>query len=265
MFTFVDGVVAVVLLLSAGFAYLRGFVHEVLAIGAWAGAAFATWWGFPLAQPWFRSHIAKPLIADGVEALALFLIALLVLSLVTRAISEQVRKSALNSVDSSLGFVFGLARGALVLSAAYLALLWMVAPGKPPAWMANARTRPWLERGALVVASALPQGFGKKDKKPGEGEPGAEPPADGEPGADQPQDDATGAAPPHATGNLEEDVRAAARLLEGAPPPTQPQPAVQSTDAAPDAAKASDAAKSAKRGYDKDQRREMDRLFQTNK
>jgi membrane protein required for colicin V production len=233
MFTFVDGIVAVVLLGSAGIAFMRGFVHEVLAIGAWAGAGFAAWWGFPHVQPWFRGQIAAPLVADGVAALALFLVALLLLSLVTRAVSNQVRNSALNSVDSSLGFVFGLLRGALVLSVAYIGVTWLIRPDEPPGWLANARTGPWLQRGATVVESALPEGFGRSGK---------------------PDDKADETVAVHATGNLEQDMRAA-EALRATGGLALPQPA----------APAETAKAGRPQGYDKDERREMDRLFQTTK
>lgn len=235
MFTFVDGVVAVVLLGSAGMAFMRGFVHEVLAIGAWAGAGFIAWWGFPHVQPWFRGQIAAPLVADAVAALALFLVALLVLSLLTRAVSNQVRKSALNSVDSSLGFVFGLLRGALVLSVAYIGVTWLIRPDEPPGWLENARTRPWLQRGADLVENALPEGFGRT------GTPDAKP------------DDGT-TATVHATGNLEQD-RKTAEILQASGGLALPQPAAPA-----EAGKAD-----RPQGYDKDERREMDRLFQTTK
>ncbi|MDP6122042.1 MAG: CvpA family protein, partial [Rhodospirillales bacterium] len=42
--------VGVVLLVSALLAYSRGFVHEVLAVGGWIGAIFATFYGFPHAK-----------------------------------------------------------------------------------------------------------------------------------------------------------------------------------------------------------------------
>ncbi len=232
MFTFVDGIVAVVLLGSAGLAFMRGFVHEVLAIGAWAGAGFAAWWGFPHVQPWFRAQIAAPLVADGIAALALFLVALLVLSLVTRTVSNQVRKSALNSVDSSLGFVFGLARGALVLSVAYIGVTWLVQPGPLPLWLEGARTRPWLQRGADAVQGALPQGFGRSGT----------------------QDETAAVAVPHATGNLEQDMQAA-ELLRTSGGLALPQPA----------APAASGKAARPQGYDKDERSEMDRLFQTTK
>ncbi len=240
MFTFVDGVVAVVLLVSAGLAFLRGFVHEVLGIGAWVGAGFVAWWGFPHVQPWFRAHIGAPLVADAAAALALFMVALLVLSILTRAVSDRVRASALNSVDSSLGFVFGLVRGALILSVAYIGVSWLIDRDQPPAWLATARTRPWLERGAALVQAALPEGFGKQV----EGRVGA--------GVES----HIGAALPHATGNLQEDIKAGQALLRASGALAMPQPAAPAAEPAGKTAHP--------QGYDKNERREMDRLFQTN-
>ncbi len=164
--TAVDVVVAVVLLGSAGFAFLRGFVHEVLSITSWVGAAFAALYGFPYAQPFFRSHIGAAWAADAATGASLFLVTLLVLSLLTKRVSDSVRKSALNSVDSSLGFVFGLARGAVLLSLAYMSAAWLFdGPDHQPSWLAEARSRPWLERGATLLQGLAPVGFGKADSR----------------------------------------------------------------------------------------------------
>jgi len=162
--TAVDVVVAVVLLGSAGFAFMRGFVHEVLSITSWVGAIFATLYGFPYAQPIARSHIGAAWAADAAAGAALFLVTLLVLSLVTKRVSDSVRKSALNSVDSSLGFVFGLARGAILVSLAYMSAAWLFdRPENQPSWLAEARSRPWLERGANLLQGLAPVGFGKAE------------------------------------------------------------------------------------------------------
>lgn len=238
MFTIVDGVVAVVLLGSAGMAFMRGFVHEVLAIAAWIGAGMAAYYGFPFVQPWFRAQIGVAWMADIIAALSLFLVALLALSLVTKAVSNRVKRSALNSVDSSLGFVFGLLRGAVVLCLAYMLAAWLIAPDTPPQWLAAAKTRPWLERGASLLQGLRPAGFGQGEKK-----------ASDERGA---------------TGDLEEDSRRARDLAEtliAAPAPAAeaaPAAITGETAAAPPSKPARPA------GYDTQQRREMDRLFQGN-
>ncbi|CAA7618804.1 CvpA family protein [Magnetospirillum sp. SS-4] len=162
--TAVDVVVAVVLLGSAGFAFLRGFVHEVLSITSWVGAVFATLYGFSHAQPLFREHIGAAWAADAAAGATLFLVTLLVLSMLTKRVSDSVRRSALNSVDSSLGFVFGLARGAVLMSLAYLSAAWLFdTPEQQPSWLAESRTRPWLERGAGLLQGLAPAGFGKAE------------------------------------------------------------------------------------------------------
>jgi membrane protein required for colicin V production len=163
----VDVVVAVVLLGSALFAFMRGFVHEVLAIAAWAGAALGTLYGLPYVRPWFRDHIGMAWAADAAAGLSLFLVILLALSLLTKAASERVRKSALNSVDSSLGFVFGIARGAVLLCLAYMVVAWVFQPEDLPEWLADARSRPWLERGARLLQGLAPEGFGAAETKAG--------------------------------------------------------------------------------------------------
>ena len=50
-FTIVDGVVAVIILISAILAYSRGFVREVLAILGWVAAAVAAFFLTPMAEP----------------------------------------------------------------------------------------------------------------------------------------------------------------------------------------------------------------------
>ncbi|CAA7611591.1 putative membrane protein required for colicin V production [Magnetospirillum sp. LM-5] len=161
--TAVDIVVAVVLLGSAGFAFMRGFVHEVLAITAWVGAAFAALYGFAHVQPLFRAQIGSALVADIAAGATLFLVTLLILSVVTKMVADRVRRSALNSVDSSLGFVFGLVRGAVLVSLAYMGMVMVTE--EPPDWLARAKTQPWLERGSDLLRGLAPEGFGAAEAK----------------------------------------------------------------------------------------------------
>lgn len=155
--TALDLVAIGIVLVSAGLAFLRGFVHEVLSIGAWVGAAFATLYGFPLARPLAHEYISIPLAADIAAGIAVFLLSLLVLSLVTSAISRQVQSSGLNSLDRSLGFLFGLLRGAVVVSLAFIVLSWVFPPNtNRPGWIAQARGLPMMEQGATILRSMVP-------------------------------------------------------------------------------------------------------------
>lgn len=165
-----DLVVLGVLLISAILAFARGFIHEVLSIGAWIGATLAAITFYPSVSPfvlsitwpewipYLGSQPTPPWLADILAGTGVFIVTLIVLSVVSYYISSLVRASAINAVDRSLGFVFGLARGAVLLCLAYLLLAWLVPePEKHPAWVRGARTLPLVERGAAWLATLVPE------------------------------------------------------------------------------------------------------------
>lgn len=154
-----DLAVILVLLASALLAFMRGFVHEVLSIGAWVGAALTALYGLPLAQPIARKAIPIDWAADAVAAIVLFLGSLLVLSLVTNALSKTVQASALNNLDRSLGFLFGLIRAAVILSILLIAADWLMDKSARPQWMEKAKTLPAIELGADVLKDLMPDSF----------------------------------------------------------------------------------------------------------
>ena len=77
----VDLTIIGVIAISALLAFMRGLVREVLSIGSWIGAGFFAVWAFPFVQDRFRSWLVNPDIADPAAFGAMFVLALLVLSL----------------------------------------------------------------------------------------------------------------------------------------------------------------------------------------
>jgi len=152
-----DIIVFVVLILSAAIAFARGFVREVLSIGAWVAAAVATIYGFPYAQPIARRYIEMTLVADIVAGVAIFVVVLAILTVVSHFLARLVRGSALGAVDRSLGLLFGLLRGAVLVCIAYLVLIWAVPEPDRPAWFTEARSLPLVQKGADFLLSLLPE------------------------------------------------------------------------------------------------------------
>jgi membrane protein required for colicin V production len=146
-----------ILLISALWAFLRGFVREVLGVAAWVGAAFVTLYGFAYVQPYARQLIAIQFLADAVAGVVLFVVSLILFSVISHAISSQVRDSALSAIDRSLGFVFGLLRGAVIVCIAYLLLKWAVPPQDRPSWIMSARALPAIEQGVAVLEQLIPR------------------------------------------------------------------------------------------------------------
>ncbi len=149
------GVVAVVLL-SAVLAFVRGFTRETLAIAGWVAAIAVTIYGFEPVKPFAEQQIEPPWLADTVAGAGLFLVTLLVATIVARTIAVRIQASMLGPVDRSLGFVFGLARGAVLLSLAYLLLVKVLPADDRPDWIMEARTLPLIERGTVLLLALTP-------------------------------------------------------------------------------------------------------------
>jgi membrane protein required for colicin V production len=155
--TSADLIIIAILALSALLAFMRGFVREVLSIGAWVGAALATIYGFPLAQPYARKYIEVALFADIAAGVAIFVLALIILTILSHALSKNVRDSALGAVDRSLGLLFGLVRGAVLVCLAYLVMAWAIPQEDRPVWIAQSRTLPLVQQGADLLLRILPE------------------------------------------------------------------------------------------------------------
>jgi len=154
--TITDIAVIFVLLISALLAYARGFVHEVLSVAGWIGAIFATIYGYPYAKPYARELIPVEVIADLTAGVVIFIVTLVLLSFVTRGAAKMVKASALNFLDRSLGFLFGIIRGAVIVCIAYMLLSWMVPPADQPVWVRSARSMPLIEAGADALRTLIP-------------------------------------------------------------------------------------------------------------
>lgn len=154
----VDVVVLAVLALSALLAFARGLVREALGLGAWALAGFiASPYGlFPYVQPWARGQFNDPSTADIAAFGGVFLIALIVFWVVAGALSSFVQRSALGGLDRTLGLLFGLARGAVILGAAYIVASIALPPEQWPPPLVQARSINLLYKDAAWLADQVP-------------------------------------------------------------------------------------------------------------
>jgi membrane protein required for colicin V production len=138
--TWVDLVVLGFVGISGLLAFGRGLVREVLGIAAWAGALALAVGGLPVVRGTVQGWVPGPDWVNPVSFVVVFLVSLIVLSLIARAVSRMVRGIGLGGVDRTLGLLFGLARGAAVVAIAYI-VAQMVLPIEqwPPAVL-DART-----------------------------------------------------------------------------------------------------------------------------
>jgi membrane protein required for colicin V production len=149
--------VAVVILLSGLLALVRGFVKEMLSIGAWVGAALAALYAFPHVQPFARDLISVQIAADVTAGVSVFVVTLIILSGLTHWIASHVRQSHFSKFDRGLGFFFGLLRGAVVVCLLWLLVNWAIEPSKQPPWITEARSLPMIKSGAEILTALVPE------------------------------------------------------------------------------------------------------------
>jgi membrane protein required for colicin V production len=157
-FNIVDLGVLGVILISALVAFSRGLVREVLSIGAWIAAALATIYGLPHLRGFARTYITAPLVADAVTGVAIFVLTLVVCAAISHMVARHVRGSGFGAVDRSLGLLFGVARGAILVCLAYLGFVWaMPKEADQPDIVKNAHTLKYVAQGAEILHSLLPK------------------------------------------------------------------------------------------------------------
>lgn len=154
--TLLDGILIGFTLVSAMLAMVRGFSREILSIASWIAAAAAAYFFYPIVLPYITPYVDDPRIALAASAAIIFLIALIVVTVITMKIADFIIDSRVGALDRTLGFLYGAARGILVVAVALLFFNWLMGTN-PPAWIEQAKSRPFLEDIGARIEALLPQ------------------------------------------------------------------------------------------------------------
>ena len=143
-FQILDFVLFGIMFVSGILALARGFTREVLSLVAWGAGAAAAY--FAIKQQKLLDivmpYAGKPVIATiAVGALA-FIIVMIVVSVIGVKISDRVVDSRVGAFDRTLGFLYGLARGLVLVSIAYLFYGWLTPSDRQEDWVRKAQTLP---------------------------------------------------------------------------------------------------------------------------
>jgi membrane protein required for colicin V production len=158
--TILDGIVLAVTLFSAVLAMVRGLSREVLSVASWAGAAFAAYKLYPLLQPYAKQYTTSDTVAMAGSAGVVFLVALIVISFITMQIADFIIDSRIGALDRTLGFIFGAARGILIVVVALMFFNWLVEQDQRPVWVNEAKSKPFLDNLGARLIAVLPENVG---------------------------------------------------------------------------------------------------------
>jgi len=154
--TLLDIVLLVVMLVSGLLAMIRGFMREVLSIASWAAAAVVTLYAYPKLLPQAKQYFTSDLVANAAVVGGVFLGTLIVVSVFTIKISDMVLDSRVGALDRTLGFLFGLARGLVIVVVAFLFFAWLVPEKSQPGWVRDAKSKVVLKGTGDWLMSMLP-------------------------------------------------------------------------------------------------------------
>ena len=154
--TILDLVLLGVMLISGLLALVRGFMREILSIAAWGAAALATLYAYQKLLPTAKAYFNNDTIATAVTVAGVFIGTLIIVSIITTRVSDMILDSRIGALDRTLGFLFGLARGLLIVVVAYQFFIWLVPDKQQPDWVRSAKSRTMLDSTGEWLKGLLP-------------------------------------------------------------------------------------------------------------
>ena len=140
-------------------------MREFFFLAVWGGAAAAAFYLYHPVLAVAQNWIADPLFAVLATAIGLFVAALALLTLLSTLVVGRVQASRLSVLDRTLGFVFGLLRGGLVICLVYLVYTLLAPVEEHPSWLRNAKLTPLVAEGAEIVLVLVPAEWGLQGER----------------------------------------------------------------------------------------------------
>ena len=158
-FTPLDLGLAVFALVSGLLAMYRGLTREVLSLISWAvaGAAAAYFVFYQKANAeWIAEKFSSPLImAQAGGGILIFLLMLILVQLFTGRLSDRVLDSHIGPIDRVFGFVFGVARGFLLVVIGFVFYTFLTPEKQFPAMVRDAQSLPLLQQTGKPIQSVM--------------------------------------------------------------------------------------------------------------
>ena len=153
--TALDYVYIVLVLVSAGWATIRGGVYETIATLSWIVAAVAARFASPTLDGWLQSWFGLTESTVGTLVASYFIVFFAILILVgfiNQKLRDWIQGSIMSLTDHVLGVIFGIVRGIVVMGVVYWVALWYYSDAPMlPKWLATARTRPIMQITAVKL------------------------------------------------------------------------------------------------------------------
>jgi membrane protein required for colicin V production len=159
-----DIIFIAIISISGIIGFFRGFVREVMSLVGWIVSAWLAWQYAGVLAPSFESLLTSADVRKAAAFVSIFLVSLVLFALLSYLVSKIMSKSALKGTDRTLGLVFGMFRGAVVI--AVIALLINTTQFARESWWTGSALKEYFLLFAFHALSLLPnevsQFFGQK-------------------------------------------------------------------------------------------------------
>src|SRR6516164_8974089 len=173
---YLDIFLIVVMFISGMLAMVRGLIREVLSIAGWGAAAGAAFLAYAKLLPAAKAYFNNDYVAIGVTTVGAFIGTLIIVSIITVKISDKILDSRIGALDRTLGFLFGLARGLVIVVVAYIFFDWLVPEKTQPTWVTSAKSLEgikYIGRELMAMSPDIEAWYTKYKRQRNEGDPPA--------------------------------------------------------------------------------------------
>ena len=136
----VDIVIIVILLISTLIGIFRGFIRETLSLASWIIAVYVAWIYAQQGAVYLEPYISQVALRVPAAFAVIFLVVLIATSIVSYLLYRLLAIAGISGMDRSLGAVFGIARGVVLVAVLILAAIYM-----------DFAAQPWWQGSKLVV------------------------------------------------------------------------------------------------------------------
>ena len=155
--TLFDYAVVIILIISAIFSTLRGMTREFLGLAGWFVAIFISRLTAAPVEEWLSGFIAVDGLTDVLSWALPFAATAVIWFIFASLISPGLKRAGLGALDTWLGVIFGLVRGALLVTLFYVAsVLFVQSEDNLYPFMKNSQSSPYIRVITSGFAPFLP-------------------------------------------------------------------------------------------------------------
>lgn len=169
-----DVIVLVVILISALVSFLRGVIREILTILGVIGGLVAAYYGGPILNPYMEDWLGVKEPAEGekvekfmgiltydmlAEILSyglIFIVVVVILSIISHLLAETVRAIGLGPIDRTLGVIFGIARGILLIAIVFIPVRIAASEEKREEWFKDSKSYFYVDKISQALIDMVP-------------------------------------------------------------------------------------------------------------